>query len=117
MINLVKNSVDAIKDLCLENGVVTISINKSDADRQIFIDVIDNAPGLAPEIKKNPLSPFKPLWCRNRDSALGFRIRAKILEDHKGNLEYIPTEDGCHFRLRLPMIELIVTQETMKSCW
>lgn len=105
VINLVKNSVDAIRDLCLENGVVTVSLTKSDDDHQIFIDVKDNGPGLAPEIKKNLFKPFQTTKGAGTGTGLGLSICAKILEDHKGKLEHLPTEDGCHFRLRLPMIE------------
>lgn len=105
VINLIKNSVDAIHDLCLENGVVTVSIIKSDDNNQTYIDVQDNGPGLAPEIKKNLFKPFQTTKNAESGTGLGLSICAKIVEDHKGKLEHLPSEDGCHFRLRLPLIE------------
>jgi signal transduction histidine kinase/CheY-like chemotaxis protein len=105
IINLIKNSIDAIRDARIENGIVTISLLKSDATHQTYIDVTDNGPGLSPQIKENLFKPFQTTKEAGTGTGLGLSICSKILDDHRGKLDYIDGGPGCRFRLKLPMIE------------
>lgn len=105
IINLIKNSIDALKDAQVANAEITIRLSKSLNDRQTFIDVIDNGPGLNKELKENPFKPFQSTKSAGQGTGLGLSICAKILDAHKGKLQYVDTDSGCQFRMRLPLIE------------
>lgn len=106
IINLIKNSIDAIQENQQPNGEVTISISKSEADHQTFIDVIDNGPGLNQDMKTNLFKPFQSTKDAGHGTGLGLSICSKIIDTHRGRLEYVETASGCHFRIRLPLIEI-----------
>lgn len=106
IINLIKNSIDAIADTGKENGQILIGLSKSDADHQTFIDILDNGPGLPEEMKKNLFKPFQTTKDAGRGTGLGLSICSKIVESHRGRLEHVDSKIGCHFRLRLPLIEV-----------
>jgi len=107
IINLIKNSIDALVESGKsEGGQVLIGLSKSDADRQTFIDVLDNGPGLSEEIKKNIFKPFQSTKVTGHGTGLGLSICQKIIESHRGRLEHVESKIGCHFRIRLPLIEV-----------
>jgi signal transduction histidine kinase/CheY-like chemotaxis protein len=106
MINLIKNSIDAMSEVDTKDKSILIQINKSDSDQQIHIDVIDNGPGIAAEMEENLFKPFMSTKDEGRGSGLGLSICAKIIESHQGTLEHIASTSGCHFRIGLPLIEV-----------
>ena len=105
VINLIKNSIDAISEAGTDNGEVQINIFKSEADHQTFIDIVDNGPGLSLEMKLNLFKPFQSTKDAGNGTGLGLSICQKIIESHKGRLEHIDSPSGCHFRIKIPMIE------------
>lgn len=106
VINLIKNSIDAIIDSKTKNGEITVSLIKSDSDQQTYIDIIDNGPGMPEDIKKNLFKPFQSTKDAGHGTGLGLSICAKIVESHRGRLELIERDKGCQFRMKLPMIEV-----------
>ncbi|MBA2405917.1 MAG: response regulator [Bdellovibrionales bacterium] len=107
IINLIKNSIDALSDSGKTEGAqILIGLSKSDADHQTFIDVLDNGPGLLPEMKKNLFKPFQSTKDSGRGTGLGLSICQKIIESHRGRLVHLESKIGCHFRIRLPLIEV-----------
>lgn len=105
VINLIKNSIDAIAETGKENGQILIGLSKSEADHQTYIDILDNGPGLTEDMKKNLFKPFQSTKAAGHGTGLGLSICAKIVESHRGRLEHVDSKIGCHFRLRLPLIE------------
>ena len=107
IINLIKNSIDALVESGkTENAQILIGLSKSDADHQTFIDVLDNGPGLTAGMKDNLFKPFHSTKDAGSGTGLGLSICQKIIESHKGRLELVDSKIGCHFRIRLPLIEL-----------
>jgi signal transduction histidine kinase len=106
IINLIKNSIDAISDSQTAQGLITVSLEKSDSDQQTFIDIKDNGPGLPEKIRKNLFKPFQSTKDSGHGTGLGLSICAKIVESHRGRLEFIENEAGCQFRIKLPLIEI-----------
>ncbi|HXH76332.1 MAG TPA: ATP-binding protein [Bacteriovoracaceae bacterium] len=106
LINLIKNSVDALKDSNTQEGQIKIILSKSESLQQTIIDVIDNGPGMPAEMKKNLFKPFMTTKDAGRGTGLGLSICAKIIETHRGKIELVESEKGCHFRIRLPLIEV-----------
>lgn len=106
LINLIKNSVDALRDAVIKNGKIKVILSKSEESQQTIIDIIDNGPGLSPEIKKNLFKPFMTTKEVGSGTGLGLSICAKIIETHRGKLEHVESKTGCHFRISLPLIEV-----------
>lgn len=106
IINLIKNSIDALTDAKKEGAQILIGLSKSDATHQTFIDVLDNGPGLSPDMKLNLFKPFQSTKDAGRGTGLGLSICQKIIEAHRGKLEHVESKIGCHFRMRLPLIEV-----------
>jgi signal transduction histidine kinase/CheY-like chemotaxis protein len=115
VINLIKNSIDAISSANMQNGEVTISLSKSEADQQTYIDIKDNGPGMPDKIKSNLFKPFQSTKDSGHGTGLGLSICAKIVESHRGRLELIETPQGCQFRLKLPLIEIYSYTRNDKS--
>lgn len=115
IINLIKNSVDAIADASLQKGEVKIVLSKSDSDQQTYIDVIDNGPGMPATIKNNLFKPFQSTKDAGHGTGLGLSICSKIIESHRGRLELIDTTSGCQFRIKLPLIEVYSYTRNDKS--
>lgn len=115
VINLIKNSMDALNSANTQNGEVTISLKKSEADQQTYIDIIDNGPGMPEEIKKNLFKPFQSTKDVGQGTGLGLSICQKIVESHKGRLELLDTQAGCTFRIKLPLIEIYSYTRNDKS--
>jgi signal transduction histidine kinase len=106
LINLIKNSIDAISDAGINNGEVKIALQKSEAEQQTCIIITDNGPGISEEIKKNLFKPFQSTKDAGHGTGLGLSICAKIVESHKGHLELVNVPKGCQFRISLPLIEV-----------
>lgn len=116
IINLIKNSVDALVDSGkTEGGQILIGLSKSDADHQTFIEVLDNGPGLSDDMKKNLFKPFQSTKDAGRGTGLGLSICQKIIESHRGRIEHVESKIGCHFRIRLPLIEVYSYTRNDKS--
>ena len=115
VINLIKNSVDAINAAGISNGEVVIALKKSEADQQTYIDIIDNGPGMPDKIKENLFKPFQSTKDSGHGTGLGLSICAKIVESHKGRLELVDVEKGCQFRIKLPLIEVYSYTRNDKS--
>lgn len=115
LINLVKNSIDAITSAGLPNGQVNIVISKSENEHHTYIDIVDNGPGISEKMKQNLFKPFMSTKDSGSGTGLGLSICAKIIEAHRGKLENIERAEGAHFRIRLPMIEIYSYTRNDKS--
>ena len=115
LINLIKNSIDAINDSNTTNGKITITLAKSESDQQTCIDVIDNGPGMPDSIKTNLFKPFQSTKDAGHGTGLGLSICSKIIESHRGRLGLIDSSSGCHFRISLPLIEVYSYTRNDKS--
>ncbi|PKN78079.1 MAG: histidine kinase [Candidatus Cloacimonetes bacterium HGW-Cloacimonetes-1] len=99
LLNLIKNASEAIPD----SG--NILINARVQSGWLQISVIDDGPGIPEHIKDNLFSPFvtdgKP-----HGTGLGLAICQKLVNEHKGRLEYLPVPDhGARFDIRIPQQE------------
>lgn len=115
IINLIKNSIDAISSANITNGEIKIVLSKSEEDQQTYIDIIDNGPGMPDTIKKNLFKPFQSTKDAGHGTGLGLSICQKIVESHRGRLELVPVEKGCQFRIKLPLIEVYSYTRNDKS--
>ncbi|PKN76014.1 MAG: histidine kinase [Candidatus Cloacimonetes bacterium HGW-Cloacimonetes-2] len=98
ILNLLKNSTEAMGD----SGEIKITTNFS--SNWLQISLIDNGPGISDKIKDNLFKPFVSDGKPN-GTGLGLAICKKLVQEHKGRLEYIPVKPhGSRFDIRIPQI-------------
>jgi signal transduction histidine kinase len=107
MMNLMSNAVEAVE---AKTGVVTVRAKFTPADPgrpagrgELRIDVIDNGPGVQPELQRRIFEPFfttKGL----RGTGLGLAVTRRIVESHNGKVLLSTTPGkGATFSVVLPI--------------
>ncbi|MEN6444643.1 MAG: HAMP domain-containing sensor histidine kinase [Candidatus Cloacimonas sp.] len=96
LINLIKNASEAI------TGEGEIKITCSISSSWLQISVIDNGPGVSKKVQEELFQPFITAG-KSHGTGLGLAICKKLVQEHKGRLEYIPVEPhGSRFDVRIP---------------
>ena len=98
--NLVKNSIDALKN---RNGVIEIVTGKIDNSR-IYVDVRDNGIGINAKRKRDI---FKPGYStKKRGWGLGLNLAKRIIEEYHNGRLYLKESrqgEGTTMRIELPL--------------
>jgi two-component system, LuxR family, sensor kinase FixL len=90
LINLVRNSMDALDDLPPERRTVTIAVNAADGVAEFR--VIDHGKGVPSEVLDKMFSPF--FTTKPHGTGLGLAISRSIVEAHRGRLRHESTPGG-----------------------
>lgn len=100
--NLLMNARDAA--LCPGATAQAVKIQVYAHDSWVFVRIIDNGPGVSPELERRIFEPFFTTKPVGRGTGLGLSISHRIAAQHGGALEYEPGPDGgACFILRLPV--------------
>jgi signal transduction histidine kinase len=100
LLNLVKNSEDAL----LERSVKNPTINISTRDRSLFVS--DNAGGIADEIIEKVFDPYFSTKTKKDGTGLGLYMSKVIIEEHcDGELSVSNNDSGAIFEISLPQNE------------
>ncbi len=105
VLNLIRNAVQAID----ENGTITL---KTRIQRQVTIqhrlnrhiielDIIDDGPGVPPEIESGVFYPL--VTGRAEGTGLGLSIAQQLIQSHGGLINYERRESNTYFSVLLPM--------------
>ncbi|WP_440691765.1 ATP-binding protein [Candidatus Pelagibacter sp. HIMB1782] len=99
--NLIKNSIESIQQRAenVTNLVKKITIEVNKENNHIIINIIDNGIGFgifAANIK-DILNPY--FTTKKNGTGLGLSIVSKIINDHNGNIEFIPLDDGAKIKI------------------
>ena len=98
VLNLIANAIDA----CTDGGHVTVRTACDAAG--VAIDVIDDGPGIDPEIRGRLFDPFFTTKAVGEGTGLGLSISYAIAQEHGGTIEVESTPGrGARFTLRLPV--------------
>jgi signal transduction histidine kinase len=74
-----------------------------ESGREVVISVIDNGPGIAPDLRERIFYPF--FTTKNVGSGVGLSTAQKIVADHGGRIELEDAkEGGAAFHVRLPIL-------------
>ena len=101
VLNLIRNATEAISGVGRKDGGIRLTARLA-APAQIEIAVIDNGPGIAPELAR---SMFEPMTTSKHEGlGLGLSICLTIVESHGGRIWLESGEPGrTEFRFSLPL--------------
>lgn len=99
LVNLVNNSIDAIKELNDKWLEVTTKIENG----KILFIVTDSGNGIKPEIVEKLFNPFFTTKSSSEGTGLGLSLSKKIAEDHGGSLYYNDHILNTQFILSIPL--------------
>jgi len=99
--NLIKNSIESIQQRAENNDnfdkKILVEISKQ--NNHITINILDN--GIGFNISKNKIKDIlNPYFTTKKNgTGLGLSIVNKIVNDHNGNIEFIPISDGAKINI------------------
>ena len=105
IVNLAKNSLDALVEAGTENPEVKIALDRPKGSSYIYIDVIDNGPGVPADIKERIFDNFYTTKEVGKGTGLGLSLSKSIIEAHQGTIS-IEEHSGGWFRVSLPVLEV-----------
>ena len=82
LINLAKNALQSVENT--ENGKVLI-VAGTDENGSKFIDVIDNGPGIPPEVMDEIFVPF--FTTKSEGTGIGLSLSKRVMQLHGGNIQ------------------------------
>lgn len=105
VLNLLRNAVQAIDD----DGLITIrtrikrqvTIQHRLNRHVIEIDIIDDGPGIPPEIEAGAFYPM--ITGRAEGTGLGLSIAQQLIQSHGGLINYERKDNNTYFTILLPM--------------
>lgn len=98
-INLIMNSIDALKD---NNGKKEIVIkSKVTPDRKIEITVTNNGPAIPEHVQKTIFEPF--FTTKEMGTGIGLYVSKKIMEKHNGEISCVSNEESTTFTVTLQL--------------
>jgi len=100
LINLVRNSIDAIGDLPPERRSITVDVRI--VDEMAEFRVVDHGDGVPADVLEKMFNPF--FTTKPQGTGLGLAISRSIVEAHKGRLRHEETPGGgATFYFTLPL--------------
>ena len=101
VLNLVKNAIEAMRDMPADERIVTVSARR-DGAAQVEVEVADRGPGLSDEARERLFTPF--YTTKAEGMGMGLNICRSIVEFHEGRL-WVDANPagGCIFRFTLPL--------------
>jgi two-component system sensor kinase FixL len=100
LVNLVKNSLDALAEATPQEPRVEIRVTEEEG--MVRVEVTDNGPGVTEEVQHRLFESF--FTTKPKGVGLGLSICKSIAAAHGGNLQHVrPAEGGSRFVLTLPL--------------
>ena len=100
--NLIKNSIESIqqKTKKVSNFNKNITIELNDIGSHISLSINDNGIGFK-DLNKNIKEILNPYFTtKKKGTGLGLSIVNKIINDHNGNIEFVPKNDGAIVKIK-----------------
>ncbi len=99
-LNLIVNAAQAMP----EGKMGLIDIRTDCDDKQVWIEVKDNGPGISPEVLKKIFDPFFTTKDPGTGTGLGLSVSTNIIQQHGGTLDVDSTVGvGTTFTITLPI--------------
>jgi signal transduction histidine kinase len=95
--NLIGNAIDAVAD----GGTVQVSAHRK--DDSVVVRVVDDGPGIPPEIRERIFDPFFTTKQTGDGTGLGLAISRSLIGQHEGEIEVESQPGRTEFRVTLPV--------------
>jgi signal transduction histidine kinase len=96
--NLIDNAIDAM------GGQGHLWIRTSQESDRIVVEIVDDGPGIAPEIQSRIFEPFFTTKDVGKGTGLGLDIARRIVTgQHKGDIRVFSKPGETNFQVRLPL--------------
>jgi signal transduction histidine kinase len=111
IVNLCNNAFDAMREKLnsesefqhSEEYTPQLKIRTNQSDTSVILEIEDNGPGIAKEVKDKILQPFFTTKKGTQGTGLGLSITNDIIKAHAGNLSiYTTPNKGSTFSIILP---------------
>lgn len=101
LLNLLRNSIDALQEAPSGHREVTISTTQESAG-EVQLTVADNGPGVPEQVRERLFMPFATT--KEHGTGLGLVISRSIIEAHRGRIDYRANRPhGARFIVTLPL--------------
>ena len=97
--NLIDNAIDAM------GGKGELRVKTYRADTCAVVEIGDNGPGIAAEVKPHIFEPFFTTKPVGEGTGLGLDTVQRIVKKHRGNIEVTSTPGDTRFRVWLPLAD------------
>ncbi len=98
LLNLLKNAIEALPP----GGRITLAVGQEAGSA--FVDVVDDGPGLSPDVRNHLFQPFVTSK-GTEGSGLGLAVSRRLARTLGGDLLLLPRDSGTSWRLTLPLVE------------
>jgi signal transduction histidine kinase len=95
--NLIDNATDAM------DGKGELTIKTYREDNCVVVEIVDNGPGIAPEIQPHIFEPFFTTKGVGKGTGLGLDTVQRIVKKHRGNIQIVSKPGETNFQVRLPL--------------
>lgn len=100
--NIVENSITALKNS--KTKIVTISFSIEPGI--VKINIFDSGPGVPESIRSRTMDPFFTTKDVGQGYGLGLSLARAVVESFQGHLLCLPSVNGAHFQIQLPIERL-----------
>jgi signal transduction histidine kinase len=100
--NLIDNAIDALAEKARE-GKGEITVRTAQDGAFALIDIIDNGPGIPPEVKGRIFDPFFTTKPVGEGTGIGLDTVYRIVRQHHGDVRVDSRPGETHFQVRLPI--------------
>jgi two-component system sensor kinase FixL len=101
LLNLLRNSVEAMSEAGRGNDTVIVSVSIKD-QASVEFEVRDTGPGFPPEVVAGAFPPFSS---KSEGLGVGLSLCRSIIESHGGRLEVSGNSAGAVVRFTLPVVK------------
>ena len=99
--NLIDNAADAMHD----EGKLTVRAVRENED--VLVEIIDNGPGIAPEVQSRIFEPFFTTKGVGEGTGLGLDVVHRIVKKMRGQITVKSVPGDTHFQVRIPIQAVI----------
>jgi C4-dicarboxylate-specific signal transduction histidine kinase len=100
LINLINNAFDAVSQM--RNPTIEIRVGE-EYPGFLNLQCIDNGPGIPEEVRGRLFEAFVTSKPKGKGTGLGLALAKKIVENHRGTIEWKELDGKTCFQLRIPV--------------